>query len=802
MLRERFFSILNIAGLAVGSACVILIYLYVSDEFSYDKFHKNGENIYRVNMTNIWIQSNDFFGSTGPGVAEAIKTNVPEAREVIRLHYPYYGSSQLIVLDTDKGKKTFDESDILATDPNFFDVFTIEPLQGDISTALDEPNSVILDETTANNYFGQTDVVGRQFSIGDGEDRLSVLVKAVVKDLPQQSHFSFNILISMNSFPNIQRRAETWWWTTFVTYVMLDENSDPRQVQSKLSTLPSQYLDQEDVERLNWTLRLQPLFDVYLGSNQINNRLGPVGNMQNTLVFSMVAFLILLLSCANFMNLSTARYAERAKEIGIQKVLGSTTSNMRWQFLMEALLFALMGVIIGLGLAELLKGEFNALSGKDLSINIFERIDLLLIIFGLVIGMGFLAGAYPAWFLTRFKTVEVLKGKVRQTGNMGFRNLMIIFQFSISIALISTTFLIRDQLSFLTNKDLGFDEEHVLAIDHLEWLGTDADALKRNLSTNAQFRNVSFTNAVPPNAWNQDIARPMGSEVKELSVTMLNADHEFLPALDLTLLAGRNFFESGEGDHKSVILNEASAHAMGFMNPGDDPDEVIGKKLKYSGEEEFTVIGLLKDFNIWNVQYTIEPIAIFHAEAPMWKPDRNFLILKLNGETKEDYEQSIATVKEEWNEVSGGLPFYYFFVDDEFDNSFSAEMKFGKVIDIATFLAVFIAVLGLIGLISYTTEQRSKEFSIRKILGASIGQLIKLITWDFLKLLLISMVVGALAGFWFGNKWLEDFTLSIGISPINFVVATAITLCLVLIINTIIVIFNANKNPANTLRNE
>ncbi len=803
MIRQRFFSFLNVSGLAVGSACFLLIYLFVKDELSYDKFHERSENIYRVNMTNIWVQGNDFFGSTGPGVAKAIRNDVPDAKEVVRLHHPFYGATQLITITNDNGEtRSFEDASILAADSNFHKVFTLLPISGDPETALYNPRSLIMNESTALRYFGHTDVVGKHILIGREGKSISFRVTAVIEDLPEQSHFSFNLLVSMSSFPNIKRRENTWWWTTFVTYILIDEQTNPETVERKLAALPARYNNQEDVDRLNWTLKLQPLESIRLYSQNIPNRLGEVGSIQAVMMFSVVAILILLLSCVNFMNLSTARYADRVKEIGIQKVLGSTGFSLKSQFIVEAMIYSLISIIIGLGLAELGKILFNQISGKSLSINFFNNPELLLIVPCLVVVIGLLAGSYPAWVLTRFQPVDALKGKVKGMGNVQFRNVLVVFQFSISIGLVSIAFLIKDQLHFLKNKDLGFDQEHVVAVPHMEWLGANHEAFMNALENSTSFSGVSYTNSVPPDTWNQDLLQPMGTDVKELSVTLMNADANFSDMLGLKLLAGRNFFPEGAGDLKSVILNESAAINLGYIKRGEDPDKVIGKQIKYYMDEPFRIIGVVRDFHFWALNLEVEPLAIFHKDADMWQPDGKFVIARLTGQSSAEYKEAIGYIESQWDKISGGLPFSYYFIDDRFDDAFKAETRFGKIIDSATFLALFIATLGLTGLITYTTEQRTKEFGIRKVLGATMMQLITLISRDFFKLLAFAMVIGTVASILFTQNWLSSYPIRVPISPMIFILTTLCVVVLILAINSIIVGINTQKNPSTILRDE
>ena len=622
-----------------------------------------------------------------------------------------------------------------------------------------------------------------------------------MEDLPAQSHFQFEILIGLNSFQNIKRRSSSWHWTTFVTYILLDNPKAAERIGTQIASLPAKYVNPEDVERLNWQLYLQPFEDIYLHSADIPNRLGALGSIQNILIFSVVAVLILLLSCVNFMNLSTARFADRLKEIGVQKVLGSSKSALKMQFFTESLIYALIGIILGMGLAELLLGPFNMISGKVLSFDFISNPDLSLIVIGLITFVGAIAGAYPAWFLTRFKAVEALKGKPN-TGKAHFRNILVVFQFSISIALISVAFLVKSQMNFVKNKDLGFDKENLLAIQHLEWLGDSQNAFVNELKSQQVFTNVSYTTAVPPQVWNQDILEPVGTSVESMSVTLMNSDSRFLDVLELELVTGRNFFSEGEGDLKSVIINEQAAYDLGYLKSGEDLEKILGQQIKYYLAEPFKIIGVLKDFNFWSLRNEVEPLAIFHKDAEMWQADTRFALIRMPNGSLNDYKKSLAAMESTWKNFSGDLPFSYEFVDDQFNAAFEAESKFGQLIDASTILAVFIATLGLIGLISYTTEQRTKELGIRKVLGASISQLIILITKDFVKLLLIATVLGTSVSYLFGEDWLQNFPHRIQISPAIFIVSTLVIVLLIGAINIIIIANNSRKNPAIILRDE
>ena len=801
MLRQRFFTLLNLTGLAIGSACFLLIYLYVSDEYAYDQFHENKDQLYRVNMTNIWIESMDKFGSTSPGVAQAIENDIPQVKKALRLHAPYvFGEQMVSIVDPSGEKNSYKESRILASDPEFFEFFTFPVLEGNVKTALEAPNSIVLTNEYAKKYFDGRSAVGEQILIGNGENQKSFKVTAVIKDLPDQSHFHFDLLISMNSYQNIVNRSNSWIWTAFVTYVLLEEDSNIEYVNSLLANLPEKYVGKEEAESKNWTLEIQNITDIRLRSGNISNRIGPVGSQSRVSIFISVAVLILVLSCINFMNLSTARFGQRAKEIGVKKVMGSSKSQIRQQFLIESLLFSFLSVVLGFGLAELSKPFFNNLSNKSLSLNLFHDPSILFIMIGMILVIGILAGSYPAWFMTRFNLIDSLKGsQLKIAGKFNFRNVLVLFQFTISIALIASALLVKDQLTFLNEKELGFENENLIVVEHLEWLDDNGKLFREQVANAGIISNPSLTSDVPPNCWNQDRLNPINSsKTDDLSVTMIMTDPYYMETLGLQLVAGRNFFPEGQGDLNSVIINEKCAKQMEWITADDDPESVIGKKISYYGDMEFTVIGVMKDFNFWALHSPVEPLALMHKDVPLWRGG-SYLVGRI---TDSRYSDIISELEKKWSDLNPGIPFDYHFVDQAFDSAFKGQQQFASVLTIFTFLAISIAILGLIGLISFTTEQRTKEFGIRKVLGANFSHLVRIISYDFIRLLLVAVVLGCLASLYFGNQWLSNFTYQTTISPAIFFIAASIIFILILTIALFIIGNHSRKNPATILRDD
>ncbi len=803
MIRQKFFTFLNLAGLATGSAAFLLIFLYVTDELSYDKFHANSENIYRVNMTNIWIESQAMFGSTTPAVAAAIKSEVPEVQQAVRLHIPYL--EQLVSIEDPNGlEQSYRETGIIASDDGFFDLFSFEMVEGEPKTALREPNSVVITKSQADKYFGEQSALGQQLVLGVSPNHRVFQVTGVIEDVPEQSHFDFKLLLSMNSFQHIINRSNSWIWTGFVTYVSINPDARISEVNAKLAVLPAKFVGEEKAREKDWTLALHNIEDIHLYSTNIPNRLGTVGNIQNVMIFSAVALVILLLSCINFMNLSTAKFTARAKEIGLQKVLGSSKTNIRLQFLVESLTYSLFAVIIGFGLAEVTRPFFNQLAAKNLSLNLFQKPELILVMIGLVFITGITSGFYPAWFMTRFKVIDAVRGKISASGSKaGFRNILVLFQFTISVALISASILVKDQLQFLQNRDLGFDQERVLVIPHLEWMKDGGKLFSERVVNEGLFEKAAISNSVPPRSWDQDNFTPLNStKTTELPVTIISAEAEFVDVLGLPIIAGRSFFESGDGDANKVLINEECAIQMEWMKPGEDPDKVLGSRMVYYDEEPFEIVGVLKDFNFMSLHLPVEPMAIFHPDAPVFKGISRFLTVRVSENSIENYENVIARTKDIWTDLNPNLPFDYQFMDQSFDNAFASQRRFGNVLDAFSALAIFIAVLGLTGLIAFTIEQKTKEFGIRKVLGASIQNLISIVTFDFVKLLVIGMVAGSAMTWYFGSSWLQNFTYQSTISPRIFVIAVLMILFLIMAIAWFIVLQTARKNPATVLRDD
>lgn len=805
--RQKLFSVINLLGLTAGIASTLLIYLYVQHEFSYDRFHTHANQIYRINQTFIWGDHDDNqFASLGPGVAYAIQQDIPEVKAVTRVYPP----GNFLVRRTDNAKdiKAFDERGIFAVDTNFLQVFTFPLIKGDAATALKEPNSIILTSSSAARYFGDEDPIGKFLQFGEGKDATTYAVTGVTADVPGNSYITFDMLVSMNSFPRIVHSNDVWLWTVFETFVLLDQEASPETLQAKLNALPRKYAGTTLEESLGltfdeyiqngkqWELFVQPLTSIRLHSGNIYNRLNDVGNIRIVYVLIGVEVFIILLSCINFMNLSTAQYTRRIKESSLRKILGSNKNQLALHFFSEAFMFCVMAAVIGLGCTQLALPFFNFLTGSSLSLNLFDN-QLLLVLFGLVLLMSVLSGSYPAIFLSKFSPAEAMKGKMR-TGKQGklLRNGLVTFQFLISMVLLVSTIVVFQQLQFLGQKDIGFNRENLLVINRAEWVNDDKTFLHaiRNLQG---VQEASWSSSVPPNLSDGDQFKAQGSN----KITPLNyakADEKFVPTLDLDILIGRNFSTSMAGDRDRVILNETAVKAFGWIVRED----VIGKVIEYPGQGTYEVIGVVRDFNYWSLQSPIQPMAIFHHQSNLFSVGSKFVVIRVSAENVQEAGALIAQVQQQWQKFAGDKPFQYEFVDDAFEKSFTAEKRFSQALVIFAGLAILIACFGLLGMIIYTLEQRTKEIGIRKVIGASVFSIWTLVVKEYAYLILISIALSIPVCMWLLQGWLEDFNYRIEMSPVAFVWAGASIVMTSLAVTSYHVIKAALTNPVEVLKYE
>ena len=820
-LRQKQFTVLNLLGLSIGITASLFIALYVLDELSYDNFHEKADRIYRVNQPFIWGDRSQEFGSTGPGVGLALVQELPEVEEMVRLHQP---GEFIVTSEEGLDIKSFKESDIFHADENFFSVFSFELVAGHPEEALKDPYSVVITVSTAQKYFGAEEALGKMLELAQGNTSKKYKVTGIVADLPDNSHIDFDFLISMNSNERAMWQSWSWLWTTFVTYVLVEEQTDVAHLREKIQEVPPKhaaattqrifnqtYEEYVAAEGSPWTLYLQPVSKVYLHSVDSGNRLGSTGNIQYVYIFSAVGVLILILSSVNFMNLATAQSAKRAKEVGVRKVLGSQKKSLIAQFIFESVLFALISTVIAFIITESTIGYFNTITTKSLSL--YESLSNPFFATGVcsfVLLLGVLAGSYPAFYLSSFRPVQVLKGKF-QSGLKGkmLRNSLVVFQFTISIGLIICAFFVQKQLSYTRNHQLGFDKDNLLVIHNAELLGEHLEGFKGELQQNPLFKNVTVSDAVPPRVGFQDKYKAYGSESQEITIDRIKTDEDFISTLGLEVIAGRGFSKAFETDRQAVILNESAVKALDWGTAdGFSSDSPIGKYLLYPGgnNARFEVIGVVKDFNFASLQFDISPLAFFKTENDrVFELPRRFVSIRLEPAMlvdKESIRKAIAAAEASWSTWNQSMAFEYSFMDDTFYSAFRSEQVMGQVLNIFTFIALVIACLGLFGLAAFSAEQKTKELGIRKVLGASGAHLAFLFSKEFTWLIIIALVLAIPLAWYFSNSWLAGFEYRTPVHWWVFLVAAVSAL----VISWLTIGFQsvrvAFRNPVDSLRDE
>ncbi|WP_258101259.1 ABC transporter permease [Marinoscillum pacificum] len=806
--RQRFFAFIHILGLSLGIMVCITIALYTSYELQYDKFHSNAERIYRINQTFIWGDDDALFGSTGPAVVHALREEVPEFEALTRAHPT---GPQVISRSIGSQPIVFEEEKVLAVDENFLEIFTFPLLQGDQSTALSSPNSIILTKETAKKYFKDQEALGEYLEIGEGADKKSYKVTGITTDVPPTSHIEFDFLISMTSLPNVADRRDSWMWTTFVTFGLLREDANPTSVADKVAAVPGKYLEaflqkyrgisyQEFIASgEEWDLYIQPLLDIHLRSTNVYSRLNQVGNIQNIYVLWGIGSLILILSLINFINLSTAKSASRAKEVGIRKVIGSGRSNLIYQFLTESLIYVVASVLIGFFLTELILPFFNGIVDTELTTStMLSPIALLTIVFSTLL-VGMLGGLYPAFYLSSFQPAKVLKGKLSLGLKDGkIRNILVTAQFAISITMIACTLIVKDQVSYWMNYDLGFDKENKIIVEHVNRLGSESqmETYRNELLSNPKVKYVSIVSDTPPMIFDFDNFKRRGDKDYNLSVNYLTADESFIPSFDIQLIEGRGL-EKSFFDSTNIVVNEYFVKAFGFESNLD----AIGEDIQYHSVD-FKIVGVMNDFNT-SLSQTKYPVAILDHSAPIFRNPQTKMVVDLNeSATSDEIQDILNSAESKWQTITAKSPFSYTFADQEYAEIFTQTINFGKLLTAFSILAVIIACLGLFGLVAYVIEKRTKEIGVRKVLGATVANIWMMLSSDFGRLLLVGFIIAAPLSWYMMSRWIQNYELRTDISLFTIFMA-GLLMVLIAVLSTSIQTIKASRlNPVDQLKEE
>ncbi|HEY8927970.1 MAG TPA: ABC transporter permease [Mucilaginibacter sp.] len=814
LLRNKISSIINISGLAIGLACVLLIGMYVADELSYDRFFNNANRIYRINLDGKMGNEQFTVGHTPPPVGLALKNSFPQIESYTRIFLP---GDKIVHYEYKGQKNSLTEKSLLAVDSNFLKFFSYQLVSGDAATCLNGINSVVLTEKAAKKYFGDESPIGKTLVMDEYSSPFTVT--AVLKDLPKQSSLQFDVLQNTASIPGVKRFNWSWVWLQMATYVKFRTDADASQqniakLESRLPQLVAtqaasafkrigQPWDEFKRKGGKWVLHLQPLTDLHLYSWDIGTRYFDQSDIKNVYIFSAVALFIILLACVNFMNLSTAQSARRAKEVGIRKVLGSLRKQLIRQFITEAMLFSIVAGIFALVIVILVLPAFNQIANKELSLIAFLNLKTAAGVLLLITFTGLLAGSYPAFFLTAFKPISILKGGnlFSKTGRSSFitRNALVVFQFTVSTVLIICTVVVYKQLFYNQQKDLGFDKENVLTIANADRAGKNEEALRTELMRLPQVKNATISTSLPTMRSFGDTYIPelsqndVKSGENNIMLASFIVDDTFVPTLNLKIQSGRGFSKE-LSDSASVLLNETAVKQIGWKNP-------VGKFLTYPGNnnQKFKVVGVIKDFNTESLRANITPFALFYTTSQTYQTGTSYISVRLK---PGDYGAAIEQIQRKWKEFAPTTPFDYTFLDAEFDKLYRSEQVMGKVFTVFTVLSVVVACLGLLGLAIYTAERRMKEISIRKVLGASVQNVVTMLSADFLKLIVIASVLAFPIAGYAMNKWLQGFAFRTPISWWVFGASALVTVVIALMTIGFQSVKAASANPAESLRSE
>lgn len=790
--KNKLFSFINILGLSIGIATCFIIMLYVQDELSYDCFNKNADNIarvvFRANLNGGKIDES----VTMPPVAQTMKKDFPEVEDATRILN--FGRPK-----TTCNNRVFKEDRFVLVDPNFFSIFTLPMLKGDAKTALTQPDGIVLTRETAEKYFGNAEPLGKVIEINTDSNRV-YKVTGVIKNIPANSHFHFDIFGSMTSWAFA--KADTWLGGNFHTYLLLKPHSDIKKIEARFPGMVEKYMGPQIQQAMGLSLKqfitkgnslgfsLQPLKDIHLNSNT-TTEFEPGGNAAYVYIFGGVAVFMLLVACINFVNLSTAGASKRAKEVGVRKVAGSGKLQLISQFLTESIVISFFALLVAFALVQLALPAFNTISGKHLSLDVKP----ILAFAGLGLLVGVVAGIYPAFYLSSFKPIAVLKGKL--TGNnrsFGLRSSLVVFQFFISVALIIGTIVVYQQMKYIQNKDLGFDREQIIVIPNSYALGKNEKAYEQQMLQDPRIINAtaSYYKPAGPTNYNNALAYPQGNDHLVVDGVEYHVDENYIPTLGMKMISGRNFSKEFGTDSLAIILNETAAHALGWNNMTAVGKTVIRQNSDRGTNIPFHVVGVVKNFNFKSLHEAISPLY-------MTLQPEGGLIFKIK---TTNVAGLLATMKKQWDSYQTEEPFTCSFMDDLFNNTYAAEQKTGTILNIFSVLIILVACLGLFGLVTYTAEQRTKEIGIRKVLGASVTQVTEMLSKEFVKLVLIASLISFPVAWWGMNKWLQSFAYRITISWWIFIVAALAALLIALITVSLQAIKAALANPVNSLRSE
>ncbi|WP_336517731.1 ABC transporter permease [Pollutibacter soli] len=778
IVRHKAFSFINIAGLAIGMACSIFILIWVQNETSYDKFNINRKEIYRV-----VANAGDFKVAINPApMAPEILEKLPGVKNFVRLTNP---STDVFKV----GDRRFEEKRVFYADSTLLQVFTYHLVKGDPKTALNRPDAILISESMAKKYFGGEDALGKVLLKNAKEN---VLITGILKDIPANSHLQFDFIMPMSAIAQTNRdlREKTWDNFDFFAYLQMDKSfkSDKAGIadfNGRMTRLYQEHIPAKDIPA---EFQLQPLTDIHLHS-KFQADLSGHGNIQYVNIFFIVAIFIIIVACINFMNLSTARSARRAKEVGLRKVVGARRRQLISQFLGESMLITFVALLIAIGLVFLLMPAFNNLAGKKLAVNLFDT-KMILSLVGIAILTGLIAGSYPAFFLSGFQPAMVLKSNMKKMGgNLVFRNSLVVVQFVVSIVLLAGTMIVYRQLNYIKNMNLGFDKSNLVYVPMSGEIWSKQQAFKAALTSNPLTSNFAVTNNLPANLSSGTLSvewEGKNPNDKTIFPTM-HVDPGFFDVFGMKLLNGRGFSKEFSADTFNLVLNETAVKKMGMTTAN-----AVGKSVKL-WDHTGTVIGVVKDFHYKPVQNVIEPLLIgFNS----W--GGTVVIRTHPGKT----EATLKALEKITTQINPQYPFSYGFIDQDLNRQYSGEQQMGSLFNVFATLAIFISCLGLYGLSAFMAEQRTKEIGVRKVLGASIYNVIYLLSTGFTRLIFLAMLIAVPLAWIAMNSWLKGFAYRVNPNWKAFVAASVTSLLIAWLTVSFESLKAAMARPAKSLRTE
>ncbi len=792
--KSKGFTAINIIGLASGIGVCLLIVLYVADELSYDRYNVNVDRIYRLDA-DLYFNNTQFTATVSPKpLAKTLAAECPQVEQMVRINY----QKDILIR---KGGDWIRDHHLAFADSTFFKVFTAPMIAGDPATALNEPHSIVIDESAARRFFNSTDVIGKTLEL---ENKTFCKVTAVFKDLPRQSHFHLSFLRPMRD--SYQGDEDQWLSNNYQSYILARPGVSPAFLQGRVDATVDKYLGLQLEQILHTSIKemnhqgahfiyhLMPLGDIHLHSNK-SYELEPNGNISYIYIFSFIAILILIIACVNFMNLSTARSANRAKEVGIRKVAGSTKGHLITQFLTESVLLSFFSLLLALAIALLLLPMFNQLAGKELHAGSLFSLRFLSLLVLLVFLVGCLAGSYPAFYLSSFQPILVLKGKIA-SGFKGslLRSILVVGQFVISIGLIISTIVIYNQLNYIRSRETGFDRDQVLVIHNAYLAGDPVKTFRKELTQLTGVADATLSGDLPTQGSGYDQEgwfRTSSLDTKGAVVlTNLSVDEHYVPTLGMKMVQGRNFSIEFPSDSTGIILNESAVQLLGWKDP---INHLFYRPRDSMKSVAFHVIGVVKDFNFSSMHDKVGPLVINLGD------NRGSLAVRLRGG---NIMAPFNQIEAKWKQMANGVPFTYTFMDDDFNQLYQSETQTGRLFISFAVFAIFIACLGLFGLVTYAAEQRMKEIGIRKVLGARVSGIVGLLSRDFALLVGIAAIIAFPLAWWGMSQWLHSFAYRIGISWWIFIAAGAVAFTIALMTVSVQTIRAALANPVKSLRSE